>query len=86
MKKAFNFAALLSVMLAALTVGASLAMEKDKAGAEPQISGNLAVFLTQIDSMVAGRALPFAAPAVREGRPSRVIPAGGAGRLGLSDH
>ena len=86
MKRIFNSAALLSAMFAALTFGASLTMAKDNVGAESQVSGNLVIFLTQTDPMVAGHALHFATRMVRDGRPSRVILVGEAGRLGLAGH
>ena len=66
--------------------GAALA-EPDASAADaasPEVSGNLVMFLTQTDPMLAGHGLHFGARMASDGRGATVILVGDAGRLALA--
>lgn len=92
MNASSKFVTLTFALIAVSTLGSPIAEAQDMAGgaAAPANSestrGNLVMFLTQTDPMVAGHALHFASRMAAEGRPSTVILVGEAGRLGLTGY
>ena len=74
----------ISAAMALLICNAAItatAHEEDNAG----VSGNLVMFLTQTDPMLAGHGLHFATRTVTAGRSATIILVGDAGRLALAD-
>ena len=85
-KTSIGFAAAMALTLGAVVaIAAPAAPAQQAKAAEPAVSGNLVMFLTQIDPMSAGHGVHFATNMARSGRGAVIVLVGEAGRLALRD-